>query len=129
MQAVWGLDSGKVGLVFIAAVVPTLFCTFFLRLNVLLPASPGEPASPATGYLADKYGAEWVAALTMFLSLPWWVTLIIEKQLVLFIVVFAIECECSRSREIGMLTLYYSHVYNRRHFARNSRISCCGSRY
>lgn len=30
MQAVWGLDSGKVGLVFIAAVVPTLFCAFFI---------------------------------------------------------------------------------------------------
>jgi len=30
LQAVWGLDSSKVGLVFLAAVIPTLVCAFLL---------------------------------------------------------------------------------------------------
>lgn len=56
----------------------------------------------------------------MFLSLPWWVALIVEKQLVLFIVVFAIECEYTHLRKRAKLTLYNSYVYDRRNFAYNS---------
>ncbi|KAF8973801.1 major facilitator superfamily domain-containing protein [Flammula alnicola] len=49
LQHVWNLDSATVGLIFIAAVVPTLF------------------------------------------SLPWWVVVIIQRRLALFVVAFAIE--------------------------------------
>ncbi|KAF4623451.1 hypothetical protein D9613_002041 [Agrocybe pediades] len=73
LQRVWHLTSLSVGLVFIAAVVPTLF------------------SSPLTGYYTDKKGAEWVTILSLFFALPWWVIITIEHKLSLFIVVFGIQ--------------------------------------
>ncbi|KAF8167837.1 MFS general substrate transporter [Crassisporium funariophilum] len=73
LQRVWNLNPESVGLVFIAAVIPTLF------------------SSPLTGYFADKKGAEWSTFLCLLLALPWWVIVIIQRQLSLFIVAFAIE--------------------------------------
>lgn len=32
LQNVWDLDSGKVGLVFLAAVIPTLFCKKYTQV-------------------------------------------------------------------------------------------------
>lgn len=54
LQAVWGLQSGKVGLVLLAGVVPTLV------------------SSPLAGWYADVKGTEWVSLLTLIGSLPWW---------------------------------------------------------
>ncbi|EAU92977.2 hypothetical protein CC1G_03764 [Coprinopsis cinerea okayama7 len=65
LQRVWGLSSGGVGLVFIAAVVPGLI------------------SSPATGYISDKRGAEYVATACFFLAIPWTVVLMLEKGLAL----------------------------------------------
>lgn len=73
LQSVWGLNSGKVGLVFLASVVPTLF------------------SSPLSGWFADKKGSEVVAFVCLILSLPWWVVVIIQGPLALFIVAFAVE--------------------------------------
>ncbi|KAF8203168.1 MFS general substrate transporter [Pholiota molesta] len=73
LQRVWGLNSAAVGIVFIAAVVPTLF------------------SSPLSGFLADKYGAEWVTVFALLFAIPWWVILIIEWHLALFISTFALE--------------------------------------
>ncbi|TFK40896.1 major facilitator superfamily domain-containing protein [Crucibulum laeve] len=73
LQRVWGFDSRRVGLVFIAAVVPTLF------------------SSPLAGYYSDKLGTGWTVFLCLSLSLPWWVVVIIQGRVELFIVAFAIE--------------------------------------
>lgn len=93
LQQVWNLDSGKVGLVFIAAVVPTLFCEFY-PLRLLLESHQIFPkASPITGFLTDKYGAEWVTVFCLLLALPWWGVVIIQQRLALFVVAFAVESE------------------------------------
>ncbi|TFK76705.1 MFS general substrate transporter [Pluteus cervinus] len=73
LAAVWGLDSGTVGLVFLAAVIPTLF------------------SSPITGYLADRKGPEWVSFISLSLAIPWWIVVTIQGPLLLFIVAFAIQ--------------------------------------
>ncbi|GLB36542.1 putative MFS general substrate transporter [Lyophyllum shimeji] len=73
LQSVWGLDSGKVGLVFLASVVPTLL------------------SSPLAGWLTDKKGAEVVSFVCLVLSIPWWVVVIIQGPLALFIVALAVE--------------------------------------
>ncbi|KAF9470717.1 MFS general substrate transporter [Pholiota conissans] len=73
LQRVWGLNSATVGIVFIAAVVPTLF------------------SSPLTGFLSDRYGPEWVTFCFLLFALPWWVVIIVEWRLALFISSFALE--------------------------------------
>ncbi|KAK7026072.1 hypothetical protein VNI00_015718 [Paramarasmius palmivorus] len=72
MKDVWNFDSAKVGLVFVAAVVPTF------------------PASAIAGYLTDKFGAPPIAATSFLLSIPWWCLLTINN-LGLFITSFALE--------------------------------------
>ncbi|KAL0569610.1 hypothetical protein V5O48_012350 [Marasmius crinis-equi] len=66
----WGLDSAKVGLLFIAAVVPGLFST------------------PLSGFLADKFGIAPVAFAGLLLSTPFWVILT-TKTLPLFVMMYA----------------------------------------
>ncbi|KAG6891111.1 hypothetical protein C0995_014201 [Termitomyces sp. Mi166 len=73
LQDVWGLNPAKVGLVFLASIVPTLFST------------------PLTGWYSDKKGPEWVAFACLILALPWSVVVILRKSLALFIVAFALE--------------------------------------
>ncbi|KAI0047288.1 MFS general substrate transporter [Auriscalpium vulgare] len=73
MQRVWGFNSQKVGLVYIAAVVPTLL------------------SSPLAGWWADAKGAEWIAFICFALAVPWWGIVIIEAHLGLFITAFALE--------------------------------------
>ncbi|KAF9045166.1 MFS general substrate transporter [Panaeolus papilionaceus] len=73
LQSVWGLNSSKVGLVFVAAVLPTLI------------------SSPLGGHLADKRGVEWVTVFCLILAVPWWILLILEVHLALFIVSFAVQ--------------------------------------
>lgn len=73
MQAVWGLNSTKVGLVYIAAIVPTLI------------------SNPLAGYLADKFGPEWIAILFTICGIPWFGALTCHFSLAFFIVSYAIE--------------------------------------
>ncbi|KZV61838.1 MFS general substrate transporter [Peniophora sp. CONT] len=73
LQDLWGLNSSKVGLVFIAAVVPSLF------------------SSPVAGWWGDRNGAEWVMVFCLVASLPWWGLAIIQTSLVFFIACFALE--------------------------------------
>ncbi|KAI0033742.1 major facilitator superfamily domain-containing protein [Vararia minispora EC-137] len=73
LQSVWGLNSSQVGLVFIAAVVPTFF------------------SSPFAGWCADKWGAEWVTVLYISLSLPWMCLLVVEASLAFFIVMYGLN--------------------------------------
>ncbi|EIN13358.1 major facilitator MFS-1 [Punctularia strigosozonata HHB-11173 SS5] len=72
MQATWGFNSSKVGLVMIACVVPTLF------------------SSPLSGWYADRRGTEWITLWCTVLSIPFWVIEIIPI-LPLFIVALAMQ--------------------------------------
>lgn len=73
LQAVWGLSASRVGIVFIAAIVPTLI------------------SSPLAGFLTDRVGPAWVAAALLFAGIPWWGALTRTFSLAFFIASFAIE--------------------------------------
>ncbi|EED79796.1 predicted protein [Postia placenta Mad-698-R] len=68
LQAVWGLSASRVGVVFIAAIVPTLIW-----------------------FLTDRVGPAWVAAALLFAGIPWWGALTRTFSLAFFIASFAIE--------------------------------------
>ncbi|EPS99595.1 hypothetical protein FOMPIDRAFT_1124177 [Fomitopsis schrenkii] len=72
LQDVWHFNPSKVGLVYIAAVVPTLF------------------SSALTGYFVDKFGTGPITVVALVFSLPWLIVLIVQSSLPLFIVVFAL---------------------------------------
>ncbi|KAL0064662.1 hypothetical protein AAF712_008360 [Marasmius tenuissimus] len=103
MNMVWGFDSGKVGLVFIAAVVPTFF------------------ASAIAGYLTDRFGPAPIATAGFLLSVPWWI-LSTSRTLPAFIVGIALDFFFAASAftplsaelaEISRLIdgIGYAHVY------------------
>ncbi|KAF5337175.1 hypothetical protein D9611_003430 [Ephemerocybe angulata] len=104
LQTVWGLSSEKVGIIFIAAVVPTLF------------------SSPLTGWISDKRGTEWVTMLSLILGVPWYAVMTVEGRLGLFIAAFGLSSFFS-SGVISPLTselaavsrsiegVGYAHVY------------------
>ncbi|KIY65808.1 MFS general substrate transporter [Cylindrobasidium torrendii FP15055 ss-10] len=73
LNDVWDLSSDKVGLVMLAAVVPTIF-------------SP-----PITGWLSDRFGTPWLTFAGIILSIPFHGMLIIEGPLAVFIVGYAFE--------------------------------------
>ncbi|KAI0728387.1 major facilitator superfamily domain-containing protein [Fomitopsis betulina] len=73
VQVVWGLDSAKVGLVYLASVVPTVV------------------SSPLAGKLSDKYGPAWVATVLFICGIPWFGLLTLHFSLAFFIVSFAVE--------------------------------------
>ncbi|KAJ7151523.1 MFS general substrate transporter [Mycena filopes] len=72
LQDIWGLDSRKVGLVYLAGVVPTLF------------------SAPLAGWYTDRKGVEWLSVICIALALPWWVVMIIQRSLALFITAYAL---------------------------------------
>ncbi|OBZ73324.1 putative MFS-type transporter C18.02 [Grifola frondosa] len=82
LQAIWGLNTAKVGLVFLAAIIPTLICN---------KANPWHHSITLAGYLADRIGAELVAAVLLFAGIPWWAALTKQFSLVFFIVAYGIE--------------------------------------
>ncbi|KAF9072699.1 major facilitator superfamily domain-containing protein [Rhodocollybia butyracea] len=86
MQASWGFDSSKVGLVFLAAVIPTFIVTVMLMRCLL--------AGPVSGLIADRYGTSWITVISFVCSLPWWGLLIINGNLPLFIASFALSNFC-----------------------------------
>ncbi|KAK0457110.1 MFS general substrate transporter [Desarmillaria tabescens] len=71
LNSVWGLNSSKVGLVLLASVIPTLF------------------ASPLSGWFSDHQGASVVIIVALILAVPWYVVMIIDGHLALFITAFA----------------------------------------
>ncbi|KAJ6519322.1 major facilitator superfamily domain-containing protein [Mycena sanguinolenta] len=72
LQAVWGLDSRKVGLVYMATVIPTFF------------------SAPLAGWYSDRQGVEWVSVISLALAAPWWIVMILQRSLALFIAAFAL---------------------------------------
>ncbi|KAI0090022.1 major facilitator superfamily domain-containing protein [Irpex rosettiformis] len=72
LEANYGLNSSKVGLVLLAGVIPTLV------------------SAPVSGWLADIKGAELVSALATIIGIPWWGLITIKGPLWLFIFFYAI---------------------------------------
>ncbi|KAJ7022040.1 MFS general substrate transporter [Mycena alexandri] len=72
LQDIWGLDSRKVGLVYLAGVVPTLF------------------SAPLSGWYTDRQGVEWLCIICITLALPWWVVMVIQRSLALFITAYGL---------------------------------------
>lgn len=106
LQAIWNLNSTKVGLVTLASVIPTLICVYLSSVYRCpchpVPYSVDLPllASPMVGWLADRKGNEWATAIGLILALPWWGLITIDVSLALFIVCFALESKSSTSQEI-----------------------------
>ncbi|KAF9061013.1 major facilitator superfamily domain-containing protein [Rhodocollybia butyracea] len=71
LQASFGFDSTKVGLVFLAAMGPTFI------------------SGPLAGHISDRYGPSWISLISYVASVPWWVLMIINN-LPLLIVSFAL---------------------------------------
>ncbi|KAI0733937.1 MFS general substrate transporter [Fomitopsis betulina] len=67
MQDVWEFNPSKVGLVYIAAVVPTLLSSSF------------------TSYLVGRLGTGLIMVVALVFSLPWLLALIVQSSLPLFI--------------------------------------------
>ncbi|KAJ7356818.1 MFS general substrate transporter [Mycena albidolilacea] len=72
LQDVWGLNSSKVGLVYLAGVVPTFF------------------SAPIAGWYSDTRGVEWLSVICIALALPWWVVMVVQRSLALFIVAYGL---------------------------------------
>jgi len=73
MQELYGFGSWEVGLVFLAAVLPTIV------------------SGPLGGWFADNKGTEWVATLCIGCALPWWIVMAVRLPVGLFVTAFAIE--------------------------------------
>ncbi|KAH9915534.1 major facilitator superfamily domain-containing protein [Fomitopsis serialis] len=73
VQAIWNLDSTKVGLIYLASLIPTLI------------------SSPLAGKLSDKFGPAWVATVLFVCGIPWFGLLTLDFSLAFFIVAFAVE--------------------------------------
>jgi len=94
LQAVWHFNASKVGLVYIAAVVPTLF------------------SSTLSGWWVDKRGTGAITVISLLFALPWLVLLIIQKSLVFFIVVFALS-NFAISGTVSALTTEFATISRR----------------
>ncbi|KIY45220.1 MFS general substrate transporter [Fistulina hepatica ATCC 64428] len=110
LQSVWGLDSSDVGLVYLIACVPTLF------------------SSIVTGWATDKFGPAGISILCLLFSLPWWVVLVLEDRLALFVTAFALQSfftsgvvspVCAELANVasGIKGVGYAHVYGAFNFA------------
>lgn len=58
-------------------------------------------AGPFTGWWTDRWGSEWITVLCILLSIPWMVTLTLEKSLGLFIASFALQSTISHQALLG----------------------------
>ncbi|KAI9572634.1 MFS general substrate transporter [Boletus coccyginus] len=74
LQSVWGYNSDRVGLVYMAGLVPALI------------------SSPLSGLLADRIGSNYITSVCLLLALPWWVVLALRKSVALFVVALAMQC-------------------------------------
>jgi len=71
LQDVWNFNSSKVGLVYLLCAAPTVI------------------SSPLSGWISDRFGVEWITALSILLAIPWYLILIIKSHLAIFLVALA----------------------------------------
>ncbi|PVG02159.1 MFS general substrate transporter, partial [Serendipita vermifera] len=72
LQDLYGFTSFKVGIIYLSAVVPSLFSTLL------------------SGWATDKYGIEWVAVSCLCASAPWWVVMAMRSHLALLVSAIAL---------------------------------------
>lgn len=85
-QDVWNKDSLFVGIIYLVASVPTFF------------------TGPLVGHLADKFGAEWMAAPCLLLSLPFFPLLILKASFAGFVIVFMLASELQTALRKGFIS-------------------------
>ncbi|KAF9020372.1 MFS general substrate transporter [Hymenopellis radicata] len=73
LNKIWGLKSSKIGLIMLAAVIPTIL------------------APPIFGWLSDRHGTAWIMLLGILFTIPWCGAMIVEETLGLFIASYALQ--------------------------------------
>ncbi|OSX63063.1 hypothetical protein POSPLADRAFT_1046397 [Postia placenta MAD-698-R-SB12] len=88
LQAIWGYNSTKVGLVYLAAIIPTII------------------SNASAGVLSDRFGPSLVAVVLLVAGIPWWGLLTLKFSVAFFIVSFAIE-----SKMVAFVMLIYAELF------------------
>lgn len=84
LQSVWNFNSDKVGLAYLAAVLPALICkSRSLTVHNLVLTTVA--ASPLAGYYVDQVGSDYITCICLLLALPWWIVMTLRQSLPLFI--------------------------------------------
>lgn len=73
LQSVWNFGAARVGIVYLASVVPALI------------------SSPLAGFLVDQKGSDYITSICLFCALPWWIVLTLRQSLPLFIFALAAQ--------------------------------------
>ncbi len=96
LQSTFGLDVSKIGLVYIAAVVPSFVCTFYIPPKPTTHSSRlcTHAASPLSGWYADRGGTIVSTAICLVCALPFWVLVFIHVDLAYFLVMYALLSKC-----------------------------------
>ncbi|KAG2045226.1 major facilitator superfamily domain-containing protein [Suillus americanus] len=74
LQSVWRFNPDRVGLAYLAAVVPALI------------------SSPLAGFYVDRAGSDYITCICLLLALPWWIVMTLQHSLALFIFALAAQC-------------------------------------
>jgi hypothetical protein len=69
---------------------PLPFANFIADQVVVAAAAPTFLTGPIVGALADKWGAEWIIAPSLVLTLPWLPLMLLTGSLPGFIIFFAL---------------------------------------
>ncbi|SJL11077.1 uncharacterized protein ARMOST_14478 [Armillaria ostoyae] len=102
LNSLWGMDATKVGLVLLASVIPSIF------------------APPISGWFADRLGVSAVIIATLIFAIPWYIVLILDVHLTVFITAYAFfftsGLATSVSTEFASIArttdeIGYAHVY------------------
>ena len=89
LEAVYGFDTAKVGLVYIGAVVPSFVCKCPRRSQKSTHPRPITIASPLSGWYADKKGALAATLVFMIGSVPFFILVILKEPVAFFLVMFS----------------------------------------
>ena len=98
LQDIYGYNSLQVGLIFMAANVPTLFgASLDLRARC---TDKLIAASPLSGWLSDHVngGVEWTSFCALLLSIPWWIVMAIRGPIALFATSLALSSGSTSTR-------------------------------
>lgn len=91
LQSIWEFNSDRVGLAYLAAVVPALICKSYSLTKRHLVLTR-VAASPLAGFYVDQVGPNYITFICLLLALPWWIVLTLRHSLPLFIFALAAQC-------------------------------------
>lgn len=107
LQSKYGLDVSKVGLVYIAAVVPSFICMYTYATSYRWPLMQYVIASPLAGWYADRGGTIVSTLVCLVGALPFWGVIIVQVNLAYFIAMFACLSESRLPSFFGIFRLRY----------------------